>query len=89
MTIEKKAGHGLLVEKDVPVTVSDGTILRANVFRPDSDGQFPVVMAKGAYGKDVHFRDAFAEQQRFELLHELRVVRGNVVCLSAVGFQVV
>ncbi|MDB5867068.1 MAG: putative hydrolase, CocE/NonD family, partial [Betaproteobacteria bacterium] len=52
----------LLFEKDVAVPVGDGNVLRANVFRPDGEGRFPVVMAQGIYGKDVHFEDAFEPQ---------------------------
>ena len=58
----KQRRYDLLFEKDVPVPMSDGTILRANVFRPDTDGRFPIVLAKGAYGKDVHFRDGYGPQ---------------------------
>ncbi len=49
-------------EKDVPIQVGDGQVLRANVFRPEGDGRFPVVMAHGSYGKDVHFAHAFKPQ---------------------------
>jgi predicted acyl esterase len=52
----------LLREKDVPVPVADGTVLRANVYRPDAPGRFPVVLAHGVYGKDAHFADAFKPQ---------------------------
>lgn len=52
----------LIFDKDVAVPLSDGTILRANIFRPDAEGTFPVVLAKGAYGKDVHFRDGYRPQ---------------------------
>lgn len=52
----------IVFEKDSPLPMSDGTILRANVFRPKADGRFPVVMAKAAYGKDVHFRDGYGPQ---------------------------
>lgn len=52
----------MIFEKDVPIRMSGGAVLRANVYRPSEDGCFPVVMAKGAYGKDVHFRDAFPDQ---------------------------
>ena len=61
MNQNENPSYGLLYEKDVAVQVSDGTVLRANVYRPDAEGRFPVVMAKGAYGKDVHFRDAFSD----------------------------
>ena len=49
-------------ERDVALTMSDGAVLRANVFRPAKAGRHPVVMAMGAYGKDVHFEDAFNPQ---------------------------
>jgi predicted acyl esterase len=52
----------MLVEKDVAVTVGDGQVLRANVFRPKADGLFPVLMAMGMYGKDVHFEDGYRAQ---------------------------
>ncbi len=56
------APDGLVFEKDVAVPVSDGLVLRANVFRPKAEGRYPVVMAMGIYGKDAHFGDAFKSQ---------------------------
>jgi predicted acyl esterase len=52
----------MVVERDVRIVMSDGTPLCANVFRPDQPGPWPVVMAMGAYGKDVHFEDAYNPQ---------------------------
>jgi predicted acyl esterase len=40
----------VIVERDVPVRVSDGNILRVNVFCPPSVA--PVVMSMTPYGKD-------------------------------------
>lgn len=54
--------NGLVFERDVALTMSDGVVLRANIFRPEAPGRYPVVMAMGAYGKDVHFEDAFNPQ---------------------------
>jgi uncharacterized protein len=45
------------VERDVPIAMSDGVALRANVFRPDALGEFPVILSHGPYTKGVHFRD--------------------------------
>ncbi|MCP2091742.1 UNVERIFIED_ORG: putative acyl esterase [Paraburkholderia sediminicola] len=56
------ARETMLIEKDVEIKVRDGLALRANVFRPDAPGVFPVVMAMTIYGKDVHFADAFSMQ---------------------------
>jgi predicted acyl esterase len=44
---------GIRVERDVPILLSDGTTLRANVFRPDRPGHYPVLMSAHPYGKDV------------------------------------
>src|SRR5215213_4708646 len=44
--------RGVRFERDVPVAMRDGTILRVNVFRPAAEGQYPVVMCAHPYGKD-------------------------------------
>lgn len=54
--------YTLLFEKNVTIEVSDGTRLSANVFRPREPGRYPVIMAAGVYGKDVHFADGFKPQ---------------------------
>ncbi|HEY7136090.1 MAG TPA: CocE/NonD family hydrolase [Acidimicrobiia bacterium] len=43
---------GARFERDVEVPVRDGTILRANVFRPDDDQPVPVIVCAHPYGKD-------------------------------------
>lgn len=43
---------GVLLERDVEVVVRDGTVLRANVFRPEVEGRFPVLLTAATYGKD-------------------------------------
>jgi putative CocE/NonD family hydrolase len=40
------------VDRDVPVAMRDGTVLRANVYRPMEDGRYPVLLARVPYGKD-------------------------------------
>lgn len=47
----------LVLEKNVDVPVRDGSVLRADVFRPPGEGRYPVIMSFGPYGKDIHFRD--------------------------------
>jgi predicted acyl esterase len=43
---------GVRVERDVPVAVRDGAVLRVNVFRPADDGPHPVLLCAHPYGKD-------------------------------------
>ena len=40
------------IEIDVPAQMRDGAILRANVYRPDGDGPWPVLLTRQPYGKD-------------------------------------
>jgi len=39
------------VERDVPVTMRDRTVLRADVWRPEGEGPFPVLVVRTPYGK--------------------------------------
>jgi hypothetical protein len=55
----ERPAYGISEEHNVPVTMLDGTVLRANVYRPSdpstgrpAPGRFPVVMVEAPYGKD-------------------------------------
>jgi len=51
---------GMLIEWDVPVRMSDGNILHADVFRPTGSGPdapVPIIMSMGPYGKNLRFQD--------------------------------
>ena len=51
--------HGMSVDWDVPITMKDGTVLRADVYRPVAEGRYPVLLSHGAYGKWLHFEDGY------------------------------
>ena len=59
---------GMVFERGVPVTMTDGLALRINVYRPDKEGRFPVVMLHGPYGKDTRDADAPAYKDAWEKL---------------------
>ncbi len=42
---------GVVVEKNVPATMRDGVVLRADVCRPDRGGPYPVLVMRTPYGK--------------------------------------
>ncbi len=44
--------HDLVVDKDVDIPMRDGARLKADLFRPKSDGRFPVIVNMGTYQKD-------------------------------------
>jgi uncharacterized protein len=50
------------IDWDVPITMDDGLALRADVFRPDADGRYPVIMTHGPYAKWLAFQDGFPRQ---------------------------
>jgi predicted acyl esterase len=41
---------GVRFERDVGVAIRDGTILRVNVFRPEGEGRYPVILCAHPYG---------------------------------------
>ena len=43
-----EVAEGMRIDWDVPVVMDDGVVLRADVFRPDTDGRFPVRPIAGA-----------------------------------------
>lgn len=54
----RPATYGVVVTKDVPIEVSDGTVLSANIFRPArpdgtaAPGRFPTLLVQTPYNKD-------------------------------------
>jgi hypothetical protein len=47
-----KRQYGLVAETNVDIPMRDGSTLKANVFRPDTEGKFPIIMSMTAYMKD-------------------------------------
>ena len=43
----------LNIEKDVPVPMRDGTVLRADVYRPATPGKYPVILQRTPYNKNL------------------------------------
>lgn len=67
---------GLTIEQDVAVPMRDGTVLRADVYRPARGGPFPVLVFRTPYGKY-----SAAEDYR---IHLKAVKRGYAVLLQDV-----
>ena len=44
--------QAITVEFDVEAPMRDGTLLRANIYRPAGDGRWPVLLTRLPYGKD-------------------------------------
>jgi uncharacterized protein len=48
---DRPATYGVVTENDVPITVRDGTVLEADVKRPDRPGRYPVLVTQTPYNK--------------------------------------
>lgn len=46
---DRPAQYGVLQEPNVPITMSDGVVLNAEVHRPDAPGRFPVLVTVTPY----------------------------------------
>jgi putative CocE/NonD family hydrolase len=49
---DRPATYGVASEKAIPITMPDGTVLRANVYRPAVPGRFPVLLFQNPYGSN-------------------------------------
>jgi putative CocE/NonD family hydrolase len=49
---------GVNIDFDVPATMRDGVVLRANVYRPADDGLWPVLLTRTPYSKDAPLTSA-------------------------------
>jgi hypothetical protein len=50
---------GMRIDWDVPITMDDGLVLRADIFRPRRERRYPVILSYGPYGKGLAFQDGY------------------------------
>ena len=68
--------YRVIVEKDVAMTTRDGVTLRADVYRPDAPGRFPVLLSRLPYDKNLRPRpgdiDYFVERGYGVIMQDTR-----------------
>jgi putative CocE/NonD family hydrolase len=52
-----EVSDGMRIDWQVPIVAGDGLILRADVYRPDSDELFPALLTYGPYAKGLSFKN--------------------------------
>jgi putative CocE/NonD family hydrolase len=66
----------VLVEKNVAMPTRDGVTLRADIYRPDAPGRFPVLLSRLPYNKDLRPRpgdiDYFVERGYGVIMQDTR-----------------
>ncbi|HYB57209.1 MAG TPA: CocE/NonD family hydrolase [Alphaproteobacteria bacterium] len=55
---------GMRIDWDVPITMDDGLVLRADVFRPIAAGRYPIILSHGPYAKGLAFQDGYPSAWR-------------------------
>ncbi len=50
---------GMHIDWDVPITMDDGLVLRADVFRPIGNARHPVILSYGPYAKGLAFQEGY------------------------------
>jgi hypothetical protein len=66
----------MLIDKDVPMRTRDGVTLRADIYRPDAAGRFPVLLSRLPYDKNGRRRpgdiDPFVERGYVVIIQDTR-----------------
>src|SRR4249919_419341 len=64
------------IDKDMPMTARDGVVLRADVYRPEGSGRFPVLLSRLPYDKNGRRRpgdiDVFVEHGYVVIMQDTR-----------------
>jgi len=57
--VKSEIRDGMKIDWDVPITMDDGLVLRADVFRPVAEGRYPALLSYGPYGKGLAFEEGY------------------------------
>ena len=76
MAQSSRSQYRVLTEKNVPMTTRDGVVLRADIYRPDATGRFPVLLSRLPYDKNLRPRpgdiDCFVERGYVVIFQDTR-----------------
>ena len=50
---------GMRIDWDVPIRMDDGLVLRCDIYRPEKEGRYPVLLSYGPYAKGLAFQDGY------------------------------
>ncbi len=53
---------GMQIDWDAPITMDDGVVMRADVFRPVGNGTCPAIISYGPYAKGLSFQEGYKSQ---------------------------
>jgi predicted acyl esterase len=65
------------IDWDAPITMDDGVVLRADVFRPAHAGKHPVILSYGPYAKGLSFQEGYRSNWARLIKAAPEVLRGS------------
>ena len=68
---------GMRIDFDVPIPMSDGLVLKADVFRPIKEGRYGVLLSHGPYAKGLAFQDGYPNAWDIMVQYHPDVPRGS------------
>lgn len=75
--MSQQIAHNMIIERDVAIPTDDGTILRADIFRPEDESPAPVIMALGPYGKGICYSDGYKAQWDWLMKNHPNILPGS------------
>jgi len=68
---------GMHIEWNVPITMDDGIVLRADIFRPIVGGQYPAIITYGVYGKGLSYQEGYPMQWKKMVTDHPEILEGS------------
>jgi len=68
---------GMRILWDVPITMDDGVVLRADIFLPVAEGKYSAIMSYGPYGKGLAFQEKYSTAWEIMVRDYPDVARGS------------
>ncbi len=65
------------IERDVAIPMDDGVVLRADLFLPVAEGEYPTLLSYGPYGKGLAFQEGYQSQWDYMIEHYPEVGEGS------------
>ena len=62
MSNQSVVADTMRIDWDVPIAMDDGIVLRADIYRPLAEGQYPVILTYGPYAKGLPFQVGYRDQ---------------------------
>lgn len=77
VTARTEVRDGMRITWHQPITMDDGLVLRADVFRPIEDGRYPVILTYGVYAKGLAYQDGYPHQWNKMVTDHPEILEGS------------